>query len=300
MLHRSHAKCVRILSHSVLFALLLSITVWPLTQSHAAFTSSITPDGTLATSVAKSGSTYNINGGTIKGTNQFHSFGQFSVGTGDTASFNGPAGILNILSRVTGGQQSQIDGTIKSTIPGANLYLMNPSGVLFGPNASLNLTGSFHVTTADYLRLTDGVRFNAVPGPQDALLTTAPVAAFGFLGSSPTKIEIEGSSLSVPSGNSVSLVGGELSISGGDIEASGGVIRMAAVATTGEMAVSDLQLRSADGNQVQAVGPVTLSESKIGVTDVAGGAVLVRFLPTHFSTVVEFLSRRRIWKLMVA
>src|SRR6266581_2007790 len=105
MLHRSHAKCVRILSHIVLFALLLSITVGPLTQSQAAFTSSITPDGPLGTSVAKSGS-----------------------------SFNGPAGILNILSRITGGQQSQIDGTIRSTITGANLYLMNPAGVLFGPN----------------------------------------------------------------------------------------------------------------------------------------------------------------------
>src|SRR5437588_5977682 len=102
--------------------------------AHAAFTSAITPDGTLGTSIAKNGTTYDINGGTIKGSNLFHSFRLFSVGTGDTASFNGPTGILNIMSRVTGGQQSQIDGTLRVTIPGANLYLMNPAGVLFGPN----------------------------------------------------------------------------------------------------------------------------------------------------------------------
>src|SRR5437588_4612965 len=102
-----------LLSSVLLYWLAIPVT-------HAAFTSAITSDGTLGTSVSKAGSTYNIDGGTIKGTNQFHSFGQFSVGTGGTASFNGPTGILNILSRITGGQQSQIDGTIKSTIPGAN------------------------------------------------------------------------------------------------------------------------------------------------------------------------------------
>src|SRR5437773_1829029 len=86
-----------------------------------------------------------------------------------------------LLSRVTGGNPSSIFGTIQTTGFGsANLFLLNPAGVLFGPTATLNLGGSFHVSTADYLRLTDGVRFNAIPGPQDALLSTAPVAAFGF------------------------------------------------------------------------------------------------------------------------
>src|SRR5438445_2642352 len=111
----------------VLFIFVSSASV----PAHAAFTSAITPDGSLGTSVAKNGTTYDINDGTIKGTNQFHSFGRFSVGTGDIASFNGPVGILNILSRVTGGLQSQIDGTIRSTITSANLYLINPAGVLF-------------------------------------------------------------------------------------------------------------------------------------------------------------------------
>jgi len=137
--------------------LLRSLLLLP---SHAQVTSAISPDGTLGTTVTQAGKVFDIDGGTIKGSNQFHSFDRFSVGTGDTASFNGPNSIANILGRVTGLQsglqQSIIDGTLQSTITGANLYLLNPAGVLFGPNASLNVSGSFHVSTADFIRMEDG------------------------------------------------------------------------------------------------------------------------------------------------
>jgi len=125
----------------------------------------ITSDGTLGTTVTQGGNVYTITGGTRPGNgpNLFHSFDRFSVGTRDVASFQGPSGITNILSRVTGGQLSEIDGTIQSTIPGANLYLLNPSGVLFGPNARLDVQGSFHVSKADYVRLADGARFSPHP-----------------------------------------------------------------------------------------------------------------------------------------
>ena len=76
--------------------------------------------------------------------NLFHSFGRFSVGTGQTANFTSkPTGITNILSRVTGGQRSDIDGRYGRSSAGAHLYLLNPAGVLFGPNASLDVSGSF-------------------------------------------------------------------------------------------------------------------------------------------------------------
>jgi filamentous hemagglutinin family protein len=97
--------------------------------------------------------------GQIRGGNLFHSFGAFNVPTGGSATFTGPTGTTNILSRVTGGQPSMIDGRLRSEILGANLYLLNPSGVLFGPNASLDVCGSFHVSTADVLRLADGAQF---------------------------------------------------------------------------------------------------------------------------------------------
>jgi large exoprotein involved in heme utilization and adhesion len=84
----------------------------------------IRPDGTLGTAVTQTGSLYEITGGSRPGNgpNLFHSFDRFRLGTGDTARFTGPTGIANILSRVTGGEQSIIDGRLQSTMPGANIY----------------------------------------------------------------------------------------------------------------------------------------------------------------------------------
>src|SRR5438128_1066228 len=172
-----------------------------LASGQAQVTTTITPDGTLGTVITQSGTVHTITGGTRPGNgpNLFHSFERFSVGTNDTARFSGPTGIVNILSRVTGGQQSVIDGRLQSTIPGANLYLLNPSGVLFGPNATLDVSGSFHVSTADYLRFADGATFSANLG-QESTLTVAPPAAFGVLGSTPAPITIRGNTLRVPDG----------------------------------------------------------------------------------------------------
>ena len=154
---------------------------------------------------------YDITGGTRAGNNLFHSFGDFGVPTNNIANFlnNTSLQTSNILSRVTGGNPSNILGTIQTTGFGsANLFLMNPAGIVFGPNAALNVGGSVSFTTADYLRLADGGRFTAIPGPQDASISSAPVAAFGFLGSNPGAITVQGSQLSVTPGQSISLVGG--------------------------------------------------------------------------------------------
>ena len=147
-----------------LVIMLLLVSIIPISTSSlsnvlAAVSTAIMSDNTLPTptTVNPVGNLYNINGGTISGTNQFHSFDVFSVGPGDIASFNGPIGITNILGRVTGLQSglqvSSIYGTIQSTIPGANLFLINPAGFLFGPGATVNVGGMVHFTTADYLRL---------------------------------------------------------------------------------------------------------------------------------------------------
>ncbi len=155
----------------------------------------ITSSG-LNTTVTKSGNAYDITGGTRPGSgpNLFHSFGEFGVPASHIANFLNDAALptSNILGRVTGGNPSNIFGTLQTSGFGsANLFLMNPAGILFGPNASLNVGGSVSFTTADYLRLTDGARFNAVPGPLDAAISSAPVAAFGFLGSNPAAITLQ-------------------------------------------------------------------------------------------------------------
>ena len=126
--------------------------------SHAQVTTSITSSG-LGTSIAAPvGGVHDITGGTRSGPGQtgpnlFHSFGSFSVGAGDVANFQNDSGLAtsNILGRVTGGMQSDIFGTIRTTDFGAaNLFLINPAGWLFGPSAVLEVGGSFHASTAHY------------------------------------------------------------------------------------------------------------------------------------------------------
>jgi filamentous hemagglutinin family protein len=176
-----------------------------LTLSHA----QITLDGSLGPRGPLTGPHYRIGPelGQIRGSNLFHSFGEFNVPTAGSVSFAGPPTIANIVSRVTGGQPSAIDGVLRSEIAGANLFLLNPSGVLFGPNARLNVQGSFHVSTADYLRFADGAKLTAHLG-QESVLTVALPAVFGFLGPTPAPITIQGSTLRVAAGNALSVVGG--------------------------------------------------------------------------------------------
>lgn len=148
-----------------LVASLMLACVWlPFETSFALAqgTTAITPTtgaGSLGTTVTSTGHTLQITGGTRpdNGTNLFHSFDQFNVGRPDTAQFLNTTPSLhtsNILGRVTGGNPSSIFGTIDTmSYPGANLFLMNPAGIVFGPNATLHVGGSVAFTTADYLRL---------------------------------------------------------------------------------------------------------------------------------------------------
>ncbi|MBD0305795.1 MAG: filamentous hemagglutinin N-terminal domain-containing protein [Nitrospiraceae bacterium] len=193
-----------------------------------------TGGGNLGTVVTPAGNLYQITGGTRPGggPNLFHSFGQFSVALPDTAQFLNTTSQLatsNILARVTGGIPSNIFGAIDTlTYPNANLFLMNPAGVIFGPNAMLNVGGSVHISTADYLNLADGARFSAVPGPSDTLISAAPPAAFGFLGPTSGKITVDHSTLQVPEGKTLALVGGDISIVGGTLVARGAPIELTA------------------------------------------------------------------------
>jgi filamentous hemagglutinin family protein len=198
----------------------------------------VTLDGTLGPVSSLAGPNFMIPDavGQTVGTNLFHSFGLFNINTGESATFTGPSSIENVLGRVTGGSSSFIDGLLRTQFENAspNLFLLNPAGVLFGPNASLDVQGSFHVSTADYLKLGDGGRFEAT-SPENSVLTVAPPEAFGFLGENPAGISVQGSFLQVPDGKTLSVVGGDIKVADGSLYAPGGRIDIASVASPGEV-----------------------------------------------------------------
>jgi filamentous hemagglutinin family protein len=210
------------------------------------------------------------------GGNLFHSFDRFNIYSGESASFTGPNDISNIISRVTGGTQSWIDGTLRSTINGANLFLLNPSGVLFGPNASLDVRGSFHMSTADYLKFGDGGIFYANPNVS-SVLSVAPVESFGFLSANPAPISIERSTLQVPEGKTLSVIGGNISVTSGSagyLSAPGGQVHLASVASPGEVMPT-----ASSGPQVSSferLGDVSLTGAYVDASGASGGSVFIR------------------------
>ncbi len=191
----------------------------------------VTLDGSMGQAGTLPGPDYEISAemGRQAGANLFHSFGKFSVETGGSATFSGPDSVGNIIGRVTDGAVSSIDGILRSTVPGANLYLLNPAGMVFGPNAGLDLTGSFYASTADHLKLGEIDRFYAEP-VQGEFLSTAPPADFGFLGegsaSASALVRVDGE-LSVPTGEKIGIEAGRIEIRGG-LQAGEGEVKLSA------------------------------------------------------------------------
>jgi filamentous hemagglutinin family protein len=179
-----------------------------------------------------------IEGGTQAGSNLFHSFEQFSVSTGSTAYFNNALDIQNIINRVTGKSVSNIDGTLKANGT-ANLFLINPNGIIFGPNASLNIGGSFLASTASSLNFADGTKFSAVDTQTTPLLTVnVPIGLqFGataapIVNQSQVTDNLDTSvGLQVPSGKTLALVGGDVTLEGGNLTAQEGRIELGSVAS---------------------------------------------------------------------
>lgn len=188
----------------------------------------IRPDATLPinSEVRSEGALQRILGGTQAGQNLFHSFRQFDLPTGTTAYFDQNPALTNIFARITGGQASTLDGVLRAN-GATNLFLINPRGILFGPNAQLNVGGSFLATTANSVLFSNGNIFSATPTAQSAPLLSINRPLGLAFNQQPGTVTVQ-SDLNVQPGQTLSLLGGDVNVRG-NLTAPGGRIDLGAV-----------------------------------------------------------------------
>lgn len=221
----------------------------------------VSGDGSLSTTVEQVGADSTINGGNRSGDNLFHSFSDFSVPESGSATFMNDLDVVNIFNRVTGGNISQIDGLIEAQ-GGANLFLINPAGIIFGENARLDIGGSFYGSTADSILFPDGVEFSAVNIDIEPILTVnAPIGLNLRSGNSGTIINrsvvnsepdefgfSDPIGLTVSEGESITLEANQIRLESGLLTAPGGSIELKAL---GEIAIAgnnlDFALNTSSG-----------------------------------------------------
>jgi filamentous hemagglutinin family protein len=250
------------------------------------------PDETLGNERSQviniGGTDFDIDGGARRGANLFHSFQEFGVENGGSVYFLNPAGVENILSRVTGNNPSNIFG-ILGVFGDANLFLMNPNGIVFGPNARLDVQGSFIATTADAIEFGDQGTFSAIDPQAPPLLTVNP-SAFFFnqiapnalvnqsqtpAGTSPNGSNLFG--LRVPDGESLLFVGGDIRMEGGGLVAQGGRVELGGLAEPGRIGLdgtnAGLRLIFPEGTNRSNVS--LTDDARVGVRGTGGGDIVV-------------------------
>ena len=181
-------------------------------------------DGT-GTIVNQNGSQFDIEGGTSSGSNLFHSFDKFGLGTGETANFKPGSSVENILGRIVGGDPSIINGNIQVSGSNANLFLLNPAGIVFGADATLNIMGDFTASTANGIGFGNGNWFYAIGNNDYTALTGSPSE---FVFGSENGAIINYADLTLNPGSNLTLLGSTV-VSTGNLAAPGGQITVAAV-----------------------------------------------------------------------
>jgi filamentous hemagglutinin family protein len=222
----------------------------------------IRADGTQSTRVTSpDGQHFTVDGGDRAGSSLFHSFQELSVPTGGSVWFNNSPDVATIFSRVTGTSLSTINGLIRANGQ-ANLFLLNPNGIIFGPNAQLDIGGSWIASTANSLRFADGTVFSAVaPNP----VLTVSVSVGLQYGDRPGAIISQGN-LQVAPGQTLGLLGGGLSVNSGSLKAPAGQVELAAV-RSGTVNLTGFEFNYDSPTR----GQIELSNGAIVNTDGTGG-----------------------------
>jgi filamentous hemagglutinin family protein len=211
--------------------------------------SQVVPDDTLGAESSvvnpRDENSDSIDGGAVRGQNLFHSFQEFNVREGRGVYFANPDAVSNIFSRVTGGNSSNILGVL-GVDGAANLYLINPNGIIFGEGAALDVQGSFTATTADGIEFGDNGFFSAVAPGESLLTISVPLGL--QLGLNPGNIVNRSFSqdetgdfvgLQVPSGENLTLIGGDISFEAGEATARGGKIFIGGLSEVGTVAIDE-------------------------------------------------------------
>jgi len=229
-----------------------------------------------------------IDGGATRGSSLFHSFGEFNIGEGRGAYFENPSGITNIFTRVTGGNKSNILGTL-GVLGNANLFLINPKGIVFGPHARLDVRGSFMASTADSMVFHNGVEFSSANPQAVPLLTVNIPVGLRFRenpgaivnAASVTEV-IEGRTipvgLAVTPGQTLAMVGGDVIFNNGFASAFSGNIQLGSVASPGAVSLNITpQGLGLDYTNVAKFGNIELSGlSAVTASGPGGGAIALR------------------------
>lgn len=220
-----------------------------------------------------------ITGGARRGNNLFHSFEKFSTSQGRGIYFVGDSSVVNIFTRVTGKEATRIDGTL-GVRGKANLFLLNPKGIIFGPNAKFKLKGSFIATTGSSFVFGDGGEFSASDPQAPPLLTVNATAPVGIkFGNNPAQILHRGEMGSkLDPGKTLGLFGGEVKIEGGIISSFGGHIRVGAVGNNSEISL----IPATDGNYevsyqgVTKFRDISISSSAEIYSNDSGGSIALQ------------------------
>ncbi|MBO3457340.1 S-layer family protein [Aetokthonos hydrillicola Thurmond2011] len=229
-----------------LFLMTLPLAILGYLASSNAARAQITPDKSLGSesSVVTPNILINgvpsdrIDGGATRGNNLFHSFQDFNINAGRGAYFSNPTGIDNIISRVTGGNPSNIFGTL-GVLGKANLFFINPNGIIFGSNARLDLNGSFLASTANSLIFNNGFEFSTT-NPQAPPLLTVNIPIGLKFRDNPGSITNQSTvGLQVDIGKSLALVGGNVNFEGGTVIATGGRVELGGLAGEGTVGINN-------------------------------------------------------------
>ncbi|MFB2970613.1 filamentous hemagglutinin N-terminal domain-containing protein [Aerosakkonema sp. BLCC-F183] len=245
----------------------------------------IVPDATLPvnSTVTSNGDIFTIEGGTRAGGNLFHSFQELSIPTGKEAFFNQALDVQNILTRVTGDRISNIDGAIKVN-GSTSLFLINPNGIIFGANASLNIGGSFIASTAQSIKFSDRTFYSASnPETPPLLSVNTPVGL--QLGSNAGAIQFIG----VPAANfffrpqqlfqaqTLALVGSQIDVDSATLAVPDGRVELWAVRNA-EVSIGDRgRMELASAADTADWGTISLRQSsQIDTSGINGGAINIR------------------------